>query len=236
MLLTNVKFEVRIGTATADPVASGTLAVDNFRAIRPAPVPNVTSVSPNSGSSNGGTNVSISGSNFSAGSTVQFGGVNATNVNVVNGNLITATTPAHASGTVNVVVTSVDLQSGTLTNGYTYQFADDPGNEPPQVSASGSPSAGPAPLTVNFTSIASDVDGVIVAYHWAFGDGGTSSAQSPSHTYQQAGTYVAQVTVTDDGGATANALVTINVNSVAVRLYCWRMISTTTLWTVRNGV
>ena len=213
VLLTNVKFEVRIGTASADPVAAGTLAVDNFNAIRPAPVPNVTSVSPNSGTSNGGTNVSISGSNFSAGSTVQFGGVNATNVNIVNGNLITATTPAHASGTVDVVVTSVDLQSGTLTNGYTYQFADDPGNEPPQVSALGSPSAGPAPLAVNFTSSASDPDGVIVSYHWAFGDGGTSTAQSPSHTYQQAGTYVAQVTVTDDMGATANALVTINVSS-----------------------
>lgn len=211
--LTNVKFEVRIGTASADPVAAGTLAVDNFNAIRPAPVPNPTSVSPNSGSSNGGTNVSISGSNFSTGSTVKFGGVNATNVNVVNSNLITATTPAHASGTVDVVVTSVDLQNGTLTNGYSYQFADDPGNEPPQVSASGSPSSGPAPLTVNFTSSASDSDGVIVSYNWAFGDGSTSSAQSPSHTYQQAGTYIAQVTVTDDGGATANALVTINANS-----------------------
>ena len=210
--LTNVKFEIRIGTASADPVAAGTLAVDNFKASRPAAAPNVTSVSPNSGSSNGGTNVTISGSNFSAGSTVQFGGVNATNVNVVNANQITATTPAHASGTVNVVVTTVDQQSGTLTNGYTFQFADDPGNEPPQVSASGSPSAGPAPLTVNFTSSASDSDGTIVSYSWSFGDGGTSSLQSPSHVYQQAGTYIAQVTVTDNGGATANALITINVS------------------------
>jgi hypothetical protein len=33
--LTNVKIEVRIGTATADPVASGTLAIDNFRVARP---------------------------------------------------------------------------------------------------------------------------------------------------------------------------------------------------------
>jgi hypothetical protein len=211
--LTGVRFEIRIGTATADPVASGTLVVDNFRAVRPAPAPSVSSVSPNSGPASGGTQVSISGSGFSTGSTVKFGGVAATNVNVVNGNLITATTPAHAGGAVNVVVTSSDLQSGTLVNGFTYQFSDDPGNEPPQVSASGSPGLGPAPLTVNFTANGSDTDGSIVAYNWNFGDGGSSSIQNPSHTYQQPGTYVAQVTVTDDMGATANALVTITANA-----------------------
>jgi PKD repeat protein/phosphatidylserine/phosphatidylglycerophosphate/cardiolipin synthase-like enzyme len=212
--LNNVKFEVRIGTATPDPVASGTLAVDNFNAVRPAGVPDITSVTPNSGPETGGTQVSISGSNFSAGSTVAFGGDAATNVNVVNTTLITATTPAHAAGTVDVVVTTVDLHSATLSNGYTFQFVDDPGNEPPQVSASGTPTAGPAPLTVNFVSSASDPDGTIAAYNWTFGDGGISTAQSPSHTYNQAGTYTAQVTVTDNMGATANAIVTINVSAV----------------------
>jgi PKD repeat protein len=211
--LTNVKFEVRIGTATPDPVASGTLAIDNFQAVRPAGHPSVTSVTPNQGPESGGTEVSISGSNFSAGSTVKFGGVAATNVNVVNANVITATTPVHSPGVVDVVVTASDLQSGTLTNGYTFQFADDPGNEPPQVSASGTPSGGPAPLTVNFVSSASDPDGSISSFHWDFGDGGSSNAQSPSHTYNTPGTYVAQVTVTDNMGATANALVTINVSA-----------------------
>ncbi|HKV36831.1 MAG TPA: phospholipase D-like domain-containing protein [Pyrinomonadaceae bacterium] len=211
--LTNVKFEVRIGTATPDPVASGTLAIDNFQAVRPAGLPSVTGVTPNQGPESGGTQVSISGSNFSAGSTVKFGGVAATNVTVVNANVITATTPVHSPATVDVVVTASDLQSGTLTNGYTFQFADDPGNEPPQVSASGTPSGGPAPLTVNFVSSASDPDGVISSFHWDFGDGGTSSSQSPSHTYNSPGTYVAQVTVTDNMGATANALVTINVST-----------------------
>jgi len=212
VLLSSVRFEVRIGTATPDSVSAGTLVVDNFKASRPAQVPSVSSVTPNAGPETGGTQVSISGSNFSSGSTVTFGGTPATNVNVVNGNLITATTPAHAAATVNVVVTTSDSQTGTLTNGYTFQIADDPGNEPPQVSASGSPLAGPAPLTVNFTSTASDSDGFIAAYHWTFGDGGTSTAQSPSHTYSAQGTYVAQVTVTDDMGATANASVTINVS------------------------
>ena len=211
--LSGVRFEIRIGTATSDPVGSGTLAVDNFRALRPAPVPNISSITPNSGPAAGGTQVSISGSGFSAGSTVKFGNLSATSVNVVNGNLITATTPAHPSGAVNVAVTSTDLQVGTLTNGYTYQFADDPGNEPPDVSASGTPNSGSAPLTVNFTATGSDIDGTIVAYNWLFGDGGSSSIQNPSHTYLQPGTYVAQVTVTDDGGTTDSAQVTITVNA-----------------------
>ena len=42
-----------------------------------APPPTVTSVSPTSGSTSGGTNVTISGANFSAGATVSFGGTAA---------------------------------------------------------------------------------------------------------------------------------------------------------------
>jgi hypothetical protein len=41
-------------------------------------------------------------------------------VNVVNGATITATTPAHAAGAVNVVVSNPDNQSATLGNGFTY--------------------------------------------------------------------------------------------------------------------
>ena len=49
-----------------------------------------------------------------------MGGTAATGVTVVSSTSITATTPAHAAGAVNVVVTNTDAQSGTLTNGYTY--------------------------------------------------------------------------------------------------------------------
>ena len=85
-----------------------------------APAPTVSSVSPNSGSTNGGTAVTIAGSNFAAGATVTFGGTAATNVNIVSSTSITATTPAHAAGTVNVVVTNTGGQSGTLSSGFTY--------------------------------------------------------------------------------------------------------------------
>jgi len=39
---------------------------------------------------------------------------------VASSTSITATTPAHAAGTVNVVVTNTDGQSGTLTNGFSF--------------------------------------------------------------------------------------------------------------------
>ena len=55
-------------------------------------------VSPNSGSTAGGTAVTITGTNFAAGATVTFGGTAATNVVVVNGTTITATTPAGSGG------------------------------------------------------------------------------------------------------------------------------------------
>jgi hypothetical protein len=82
--------------------------------------PTVTSITPTSGSTGGGTSVTITGSNFVAGATVALGGVAATGVTVVNATTITATTGAHAAGAVNVVVTNPNGQSGTLTNGFTY--------------------------------------------------------------------------------------------------------------------
>jgi hypothetical protein len=84
--------------------------------------PTVSGVSPNTGSTTGGTAVTITGTNFAAGATVTFGGTAATNVVVVSGTQITATTPAHAAGAVTVTVT-VNSQSGSLSNGFTYNPA-----------------------------------------------------------------------------------------------------------------
>ena len=84
------------------------------------PAPTVTSINPATGVTTGGTAVSITGTGFLAGATVSFGGTAATGVALVNSTTITASTPAHAAGAVNVVVTNTDTKNGTLTNGYTY--------------------------------------------------------------------------------------------------------------------
>jgi hypothetical protein len=83
------------------------------------PQPTVSSVSPNGGPPAGGTAVTIAGTNFVSPATVSFGGAAATGVAVANPTTITATTPAHAAGIVNVVVQTNTL-TATLTNGYFY--------------------------------------------------------------------------------------------------------------------
>ena len=91
-----------------------------FKASASGPAPTVTAISPTSGTANGGTAVTITGTNFVSGASVSLGGTAATKVNVVSSTSITATTPAHSAGAVNVVVTNSNGESGTLTNGYTY--------------------------------------------------------------------------------------------------------------------
>ncbi|MDF2627226.1 MAG: hypothetical protein K0R39_1057 [Symbiobacteriaceae bacterium] len=56
--------------------------------------------------------------------------------------------------------------------------------------------------TVTFHNQSTDADGDITAYLWDFGDGATSAAESPAHTYGAPGTYAVTLTVTDADGTT----------------------------------
>jgi|GEM_PF-2939993 hypothetical protein len=74
-------------------------------------------------------------------------------------------------------------------------------NLPPQASVSAEPIEGPAPLRVSFSSAGTaDPEGLPLSYLWDFGDGITSTDESPSHIYQSPGHYVATLLVTDAGG------------------------------------
>ena len=86
--------------------------------------PTVAAIDPGLGPIAGGTGATITGTNFVSGATVSFGGTAATAVTVTKSTLITAAAPAHAAGTVNVVVTNPDGQSATLANGYIYSAAE----------------------------------------------------------------------------------------------------------------
>lgn len=113
----------------------------------PAPsAPTVTGVSPASATAAGGTSVTISGTGFTAGATVSFGGAAATNVAINGGTSITATTPPHAAGAVDVVVTNPDGGSGRLTGGFTYTDPAPP--PPPPVVVITITSAGVSPSTL----------------------------------------------------------------------------------------
>jgi len=84
------------------------------------------------------------------------------------------------------------------------------GTPPPAADFSGSPTSGCAALTVNFTDLSS---GDITSWDWDFGDGGSSTAQNPSHQYSSAGTYTVSLTVTGPGGSdteTKTNYITVN--------------------------
>ena len=72
---------------------------------------------------------------------------------------------------------------------------------------------GAAPLTVQFSSAgSSDPEGQPLTYAWDFGDGGTSTAASPSHTYAS-GRYMARLTVSDGTLTTSSNPITITAGS-----------------------
>lgn len=84
------------------------------------PVPTVSAVNPNNGTTAGGVAVTINGSNFESGATVSLGGGAATSVVVVNASTITAVTPAHATGAVTVTVTNPSTLAGSLASAFFY--------------------------------------------------------------------------------------------------------------------
>ncbi len=58
--------------------------------------------------------------------------------------------------------------------------------------------SGVAPLATAFTNTST---GTITGYAWQFGDGGTSTASNPTHTYAKAGTYTVSLTASGPAGS-----------------------------------
>ena len=82
--------------------------------------PYIYNVLPNTGSKTGGTNVVISGANFTSVTNVKFGGVNATSFTIVNSTQINAVTPPYiTTGIVDVAALST-FGTGTNHGGFTY--------------------------------------------------------------------------------------------------------------------
>jgi hypothetical protein len=81
--------------------------------------PSVSSVTPNSGSINGGTTIVIKGEDFYSGTVVSVGGTLCHTIIVVDSNTITAVTPAHALGATDVVVKNMN---GRTVSGGTYTY------------------------------------------------------------------------------------------------------------------
>lgn len=149
----------------------------------------VTSLSPPSGTTLGGTTLTIVGQNFSGTATVTVGGVPATNVEVTSPRTITATTGQHAKGTADVTV-SMGGKTGTLPGAFTYVSPGTTENSPPviaSVTARGTRANEPAQFAdlgevLNVTASVQDAETPVanLTYEYTSDSGGTIIGSGPA--------------------------------------------------------
>lgn len=124
------------------------------------------------------------------------GGPTSWKWNFGDGNTSTSQNPVHIYSTVGTYSVTLTATNGTASDYITKSITAE-GNGP-TASFTASSLEGEAPLTVQFADTSS---GSPTKWAWDFGDGKTSTAQSPSHTYSGAGTYVVKLTVTNSYGS-----------------------------------
>ena len=98
--------------------------------------PTITSVSPGSGPTSGGTSITITGANFTGATGVSFGGASATSFTVVNASTITAIAPPTAAGVVLLVVT---VGTRTASTPFSYNPSASISVSPASVAEDGAP-------------------------------------------------------------------------------------------------
>ena len=134
---------------------------------------------------------------------------NATGVSINNG----ATLPAVGNTTVSPTTTTTYNLTAIGAGGNATASATVTVNQPPNVDPVASFSVSTSDLVATFTDGSSDSDGSLVSWSWNFGDGGTSTAQNPQHTYASAGTYNISLTATDDRGGSNVAAQSVTVTA-----------------------
>ncbi|MHB8875550.1 MAG: PKD domain-containing protein [Myxococcaceae bacterium] len=168
----------------------------------------MTGVAPLAVSCNAGASTDANGAADITGYSFRLGSQPATTVNPVAYNL--------AAGSHVVQLTVTDSTGLTGTTSRTVVASSSSGNQPPVAAAGATPTTGPMPLQVAFSSAgSSDPDsGQNLSFSWDFTDGSAAATTAnPSHTFAAAGTYDVVLTVTDDGtpALSSTALVTVRV-------------------------
>jgi hypothetical protein len=148
----------------------------------------ISSIAPPTGSTFGGTAITIVGTNFAAGATVNIGTVPATAVTIESPTRMTAVTGQSAAGTVDVVVSSLG-RTATLPRSFTYSAPTLAENTPPvivSIRALGTRPNEPAQFadldeTITLTAFVQDAESPIsqLGFEWSSNAGGTFSGAGP---------------------------------------------------------
>ncbi|WP_456442762.1 PKD domain-containing protein [Caldithrix abyssi] len=112
--------------------------------------------------------------------------------------------PTHTyntAGTYTVTLTASNSCDSDTQTKVDYITVTEPAGNPPVADFSGTPTSGDAPLTVSFTDLSSNNP---TSWSWDFGDGGTSTQQNPTYTYNTPGTYTVSLTATNAYGSDTN--------------------------------
>src|SRR5439155_24224497 len=114
-----------------------------------------------------------------------------------DGGTSTLQSPGHVYQSPGTYTVSLSVANAAGSNTLTRSAYISASGPPPTANFQGSPTTGPAPLSVAFTDTST---GAPTGWSWSFGDGGTSTAQNPTHVYQSPGTYSVALTASNGGG------------------------------------
>jgi hypothetical protein len=140
-----------------------------------APAVLVSSISPSTGPIAGGTTVTINGVGFTGVSSVKFGATNATAFAFVSDNQVTAVSPAHVAGPVDITVTTATRGPSPPSSADVFTFTGPPG-PPLNVTAT----VGNQSATITWSPPASDGYSPITSYTVTSSPGGLTSTVSGS--------------------------------------------------------
>ncbi len=111
--------------------------------------------------------------------------------------------------TVRLVVRNADGTTGITKTDYITVYPS------PTARFTANKTLGCVPVNIQFTDQSTSSAGNIVSWQWDFGDGGTSTAQSPSHVYNNTGFYNVSLTVTSSTGCKSTYTATRLIRIVA---------------------
>ena len=115
---------VDVTVVNVDGQLSSAVSAYTFQNITPT----ITSIAPTTGPTNGGTAVTVTGSNFQAGTQLKIGGLPAGDLVVVDDTTITGNSPGLPAGAADVTVRNSNGSTATLAGGYTYALGTGPIN------------------------------------------------------------------------------------------------------------